>query len=276
MDFFISGIAFCVIILICISPNKSGLMLLKIFSYNVFGLPFMSDSWAYPLATWFDGVDYDFICLQEVFTQGRVDILSKALINNGYTVLKPNDFKERKNLVSSGLLTGIKNSVWTVVSDTFITYNESVGAELLANKGFHSIELLHKKTGASLLIINTHMQSDNPTNYFGGCMDTKPIRKAQAQQIYDYLLAAKSIRHILVGDLNSELESHEAIKHLTGPVGGISKNTFPSTGEDLDHVAILPKFWSKYSAPIVRNVIVLMKLSWSDHWPIFVELNLVF
>ena len=249
-------------------------MNIKIFSYNVYGLPFMPDSWAYPLATWFDGSDYDFICLQEVFTQGRVDVLTKSLIKNGYTVIKPNDFKDRKNLLSSGLLTGIKNSSWKIVSDTFITYNESVGAELLANKGFHCIELENKITGLPLLIINTHMQSDNPTTYFGGCMDTKPIRKSQAQQIYDFLSSWKPMQHVLIGDLNCEIEAHEEIKHLTGANAGISKHTFPSTGEDLDHVAILPKFWSKFVAPIVKNVMVLVKLKWSDHWPIHVELLL--
>jgi endonuclease/exonuclease/phosphatase family metal-dependent hydrolase len=249
-------------------------MELKIFSYNVYGLPFMSDSWAYPLATWFSDIDYDFICLQEVFTQGRVDILTKSLVENGYTVLKPNDFKERTNLISSGLLTGVKNSNWIIVSDTFITYKESAGAELVANKGFHCIELVNKKTGLPLMIMNTHMQSDNPTNYFGGCLDTKPIRRSQAQQIYDYVSAWKPMRHVLIGDLNSEVESHEEIKHLTGATAGISKHTFPSTGEDLDHVAILPKFWSKFLAPIVKNVMVLVKLKWSDHWPIHVELLL--
>jgi exonuclease III len=249
-------------------------MLLKIFSYNVYGLPFMSDIWANPLADWFNGIDYDFICLQEVFTQGRIEILSKSLIKNGYNVLKPNDFKDHKNLLGSGLLTGINNSKWNIISDTFITYNESVGAELLANKGFHCIELQHKINQLPLLIINTHMQSDNPTTYFGGCLDTRPIRNSQAQQIYDFVSSYKNIRHILIGDLNSEIEPHDEIKYLTGATAGISKHTFPSTGEDLDHIAILPKFWSKFLKPITQKVIVLMKLSWSDHWPIYIELFL--
>lgn len=256
-----------------ISEYSRAWMELTIFSYNVYGLPFMSDSWATPLAKWFYGSNNDFICLQEVFTQGRIDILTKSLVAEDYTVLKPNDF-ERRNLLGSGLLTGIKNSTWSIVSDEFITYKESVGAELLANKGFHCIEVSHKSTGTHLLIINTHMQSDNPTTYFGGCLDTRPIRKAQAQQIYDYLASYKPIRHLLIGDLNSDIEAHDSISYLTGSTGGITKNTFPSTGEDLDHVAILPKFWSQFIRPRVHNVSVLTQLKWSDHWAIYVKLFL--
>ena len=243
-------------------------MLLKFFSYNIHGLPFISDSWCEPLAEWFTDTDYDFICLQEVFTQKRIDILTTSLNKNGYTVLKPNDFKERKNLLSSGLITAIKNTSWDIVSDTFIRYNESAGAELLANKWFHSIIVKHKKLGESVILINTHMQSDNPTTYFVGCLDTRPIRNKQTQQIYDYLNSESKYRHFLVGDLNSEKEAHDELLYLTGPKNGIMKHTFFSTGEDLDHVAILPKFWNSYTMPTVKEIMVLTKLNWSDHWPI--------
>jgi len=77
-------------------------------------------------------------------------------------------------------------------------------------------------------------------------------------------------RHFLVGDLNSEMESHNEILHLTGANNGIQKHTFQVTGEDLDHVAILPKFWFSFIPPIVKEVSVLTNLNWSDHWPIHV------
>jgi exonuclease III len=247
---------------------------MKIFSYNVYGLPFNSDSLAVPLADWFEGCDYDFICLQEVFTTGRIDVLTKALVKNGYAVLKPDDFKARTNLLGSGLLTGIKKRTWKIKSDTFVQFNSSVGAECLANKGFHCIEIEHKTTKLPLHLINTHMQSDNPTTYIFGCIDTKPIRHSQTQQLYDHLAKYKNVRSLIVGDLNCEIESHDKIKHLTGQMNGILKHTFMATGEDLDHVAIIPEFWKRFKIPIVRNVSVLTKLSWSDHWPIHVELDL--
>jgi exonuclease III len=247
-------------------------MLLKIFSYNIHGLPIISEDWAKPLALWFNDTDYDIICLQEVFTQGRVEILTSSLKKNGYTVLNPNDSKNNHNLFSSGLLTGIKTNIWSVVSDHFITFNLASGVDFFANKGFHCIELEHRVSNEHIIIINTHMQSDNPTNFFTGCVDTKPIRHSQAQQLCDYLGTNQHIRHFLVGDLNSEIESHEDMLYLTGPISGIMKHTFPETGEDLDHVAILPKIWSEFSKPIVKEVGVLTKLNWSDHWPIHVVL----
>jgi exonuclease III len=245
-------------------------MLVKIFSYNIHGLPYISDSWCEPLAEWFTDTDYDFICLQEVFTQKRIDILTKSLNKNGYTVLKPNDFKERRNLLSSGLITAIKNNTWDIISDIFIAYNDSVGAELLANKGFHIVTVKHKKKNETIILINTHMQSDNPTTYFAGCLDTRPIRRNQAQQIYEYLNKTPKYRHFLVGDLNSEKEAHDEFLYLTGQKNGIMKHTFPSTGEDLDHVAILPKFWNSIAKPIIKEISVLSKLNWSDHWPIHI------
>jgi hypothetical protein len=233
----------------------------------------MPDSCSLPLAEWFKDVNYDIICLQEVFMKGRIDILTKGLQENGYSVFKPDD-NSNTHLLGSGLLTGIKKTKWLIVNQKFISYNKSVGAEYIANKGFHIIEILNKSTNTPLLIINTHMQSDNPTTYFGGCMDTRPIRRDQTQQIYDFLKTYKHIRHLIIGDLNSNLEAHEDIRYLTGMVNGIMKNTFPSTGEDLDHVAIMPHFWLKIIKPIVKYVAVLTKLKWSDHWPISVNLLL--
>lgn len=245
-------------------------MLIKIFSYNIKGLPYISDFFTNQLADWFTNTDYDLICFQEVFTQSRIDILSNALSKIGYTILKPNDFKEWTNFLGSGLLTAIKNKDWSIISDTFITYNTRVGAEIITNKGFHSIELQHKASMEYVVVVNTHMQSENPSTYFGGCFDTRPIRKAQAQQIYDYFLTMPKTRHILIGDLNSEQESHDDILYLTGSKQGFNKHTFIPTGEDLDHVAILPKFWYGFVPPLLKDIAVLTKLNWSDHWPIHV------
>jgi len=248
-------------------------MILKIFSYNIHGLPYISESWTAGLAHWFDNTNYDFVCLQEVFTQGRIDLLTTSLKNNGYTILKPNDFNNTRNLLSSGLLTGIKTDTWSILSDSFVLFNDSTGVEFIANKGFHSIELEHKVSKERLIIINTHMQSDNPTNFFSGCLDTRPIRKKQAQQICEYLKDFR-IRSFLIGDLNSETEAHEDFFYLTGPKSGIMKHTFPETGEDLDHVAILPKFWLDFTLPVVKELSVFTQINWSDHWPIYVVVTL--
>ena len=144
-------------------------MRLNIFSYNIHGLPFLPDTWTEPLALWFKDCDQDFICLQEVFTVGRCDMLTKSLIKEDYSVYKPNDFV-RTNLLGSGLITAIKNNRWSLIEDGFIQFKESIGAENLANKGLHWLKVLHKISGEELLLINTHMQADHPFNYFVGCM----------------------------------------------------------------------------------------------------------
>jgi len=244
-------------------------MILKFFSYNIHGLPIISDSWSAPLAEWFHGCTYDFICLQEVFTSGREEILTKSLNLNGYSVFRPDNHSK---LFNSGLLTGIRDEVWLTIGDKFINYNQGAGVDLLAHKGFHAITVEHKVSKERLIIINTHMQSDNPSNYVWGCIDTRPIRKSQAQQIYDYLETA-SYKHIIIGDLNAETESHEEMLYLTGANSGINKHTFMETGEDLDHLAIMPKFWSRFVKPVIKEVVVLMKLKWSDHLPIHVTVN---
>jgi len=247
-------------------------MLLKIFSYNILGLPFLPDIWTAPLELWLKNTDYDFICLQEVFTVGRIELLTKRLIKEGYTVCKPNDFLERQNLLGSGLITAVKSAVWSVESEGFIQFKESIGAEKLANKGIHWLLLEHKITGESLLLINTHMQADHPFNYFVGCLDTRPTRRNQVIQLLEFISSLSAIKHIIVGDLNSDIEAHEDLKYLTGSSNGIQKHTFESTGEDLDHVAIFPKFWKRL--PILKEAIVLSNLWWSDHWPLQVTIDI--
>ena len=249
-------------------------MIVKIFSYNIHGLPFLPDSWTEPLYEWFDGCDYDFICIQEAFTPGRVEGLTKSLVANGYTVLKPSDLGGRR-LLGSGLLTAVRTDRWVVRTSGFTAYEQSAGAVQLANKGFHWLRLSAVSDGMDLIIVNTHMQADHPFNYFAGCMDTRPIRKHQMDQIMAYLETADSCRSLIIGDLNSEEESHDDLVYLTGEKRGIRKHTFEPTGEDLDHVAFVPRKWMYYVLPVIQSIAVLSRLWWSDHWPIHVVLELI-
>ena len=250
-------------------------MRLKIFSYNIHGLPFLPDSWSEPLYEWFNCCDYDFICIQEAFTPGRVEGLTKSLIKNGYTVLKPNDLGARR-LLGSGLLTAVRADRWIVKESGFVAYEQCAGAEQLANKGFHWLKLgCRDAVAMDLLIVNTHMQADHYINYFAGCMDTRPIRKHQMDQIMAYLETAGQCRSLIIGDLNSEDEVHDELVYLTGPKNGICKHTFEPTGEDLDHVAFVPRKWMNYVLPVIHNIEVLSLLWWSDHWPIHVVLEFI-
>jgi exonuclease III len=245
-------------------------MRLKIFSYNIQGLPFFPDIWSSPLVDWFNNSDYDFVCLQEVFTEGRIKMLTEALEKNGYTVIKPNDFAIRTNLLSSGLLTAVKTQTWNILEEGFHFYEQSSPFENITNKGFHWLKLLNLETRKQLTIINTHMQADHPINFVSGCTDTRPIRKSQAEQIIKQLKNTQV--HLIIGDINSEIEPHDEFLYLTGKQVGIQKHTFIPTGEDLDHVAIVKKFTQ--FQPIVKQITVLTKLWWSDHWPLYAILEL--
>jgi len=241
---------------------------IKIFSYNVHGLPFIMESWTRPLCEWFHDTDYDFICLQEVFTEGRVAFLTDGLRSAGYTVVKPNDVSG--NLLSSGLLTAVR-STWTVVSDFFQPYTSNIGLETLANKGFHCMRVF--KDGCELQIVNTHLQADNAFNFVFSHFDVPfhEIRRRQIKQLLDGMAGRHNC--IIIGDINSESEPHSDITYLTGTRAGISKHTFQPTGEDLDHVAFVPSLWKGYTVPVAKEVAVLHKLWWSDHWPIHVRLT---
>jgi exonuclease III len=240
-------------------------MRLNIFSYNVMGVPWFPDQWTEPLGIWIKDCIYDFVCLQEVFTLGRVNMVTKALEGEGYKIYRPNDFAS-SNILNSGLITAIKTSHWTLINDGFTKFNESIGAENLANKGFHWLLLKHK-SGLDFLLINTHMQADHPLHYFAGCTDTRPTRRKQVIQILDFLKDKKELKHLIVGDLNAEKEAHEDLIYLTGSKNNIQKHTFWPTGEDLDHIAFVPNIYNG-SIPTVLRVSVLERLWWSDHWPI--------
>jgi len=249
-------------------------MQISIFSYNIRGLPFLPDSWTEPLYRWFNGCEYDIVCLQEVFSQGRIDNAVKSLQSQDYTVLKPNDFLERRNLMGSGLITAVKTKNWTVINDGFTGFHDFTGAENLANKGFHWLHLKNNNYSIEIIVINTHLQADNPCNYLSGCIDTRPIRKRQTIQIIEFLKnMGRKIRHLIIGDLNAEIEPHEEIKYLTGSKWGIIKHTFEPTGEDLDHVAVVDNVWF-WKKPIIKEVAVLTKLWWSDHWPLHVVVDI--
>jgi endonuclease/exonuclease/phosphatase family metal-dependent hydrolase len=243
---------------------------IKIFSYNVHGLPFILESWTQPLAEWFHGCDYDFVCLQEVFTEGRIGFLTEALEANGYTVIKPHDVV---HLFGSGLLTAVRSSDWIVLGSEFRGFDDSIGAETLVNKGFHWLNLKHRSSGTELQIVNTHLQADHPINYvFTNFSGFHEIRLKQSNQIMDFLTTKPVVRTLIIGDINAELEPHPEMVYLTGSKDGIKKHTFESTGEDLDHVVLLPSRWVG-RLPIVKEIAVLCKLWWSDHWPLHVLLR---
>jgi exonuclease III len=249
-------------------------MLIKFFSYNIHGLPFLPDKWTQPLYEWFNGCDYDFICIQEAFTPGRIDGIVTSLTENGYTVLRPNDIRDGVFL-GSGLITAVRADRWRIQSSGFTAYAQCTGAETLANKGFHWLRVSALQDHTEFVVINTHMQADHLFNYFIGCIDARPIRQQQMHQIVSFLNAVEPCRSLIVGDINSEIEPHDDLVYLTGERQGIRKHTFEPTGEDLDHVAFIPRLWQNYVLPIVRNSAVLTRLWWSDHWPIHVELELV-
>jgi hypothetical protein len=112
------------------------------------------------------------------------------------------------------------------------------------------------------------MQSDHWSNYG---FDTVLIRKLQAGQICDYLRAF-GLPNLIVGDINSEESPHGDFVYLTGQAHGIKKHTYIPSGEDLDHVVIVPTVNRLHCQ--VRELTVLNKLKCSDHWAIHVVLSI--
>ena len=243
-------------------------MLVKILSYNIHGLPFLSENYITPFIRWLNNYDSDFICLQEVFSKGRINILTSTLTKNGFSVIKPDD-TINTNILSSGLLTAYKTDRWIKQEEGFNNFINQVGLECLTNKGFHWLKFKHIALDKHIILINTHLQANNPVNYLFGCIDAGPVRQKQVIQIIDLFKNRENV--FIVGDINSENSPNDEIKYLTGSKYNIKKHTFPLTGEDLDHVAILSKTW--VTEPIILSLSVLSRISCSDHWPLEVLLN---
>ena len=89
---------------------------------------------------------------------------------------------------------------------------------------------------------------------------------------------------LIVGDMNCEQSPHSHLRFLQVPDSGPlqKKHTFPSTGEDLDHIAWIPLQWAEPGChycdinklgPVMTSCNVENK-PWSDHSPVLARIRI--
>lgn len=250
-----------------------------ILSYNIHGLPWSRDNSKH-ICNWFISIKPEIICLQEAFRPSIRQYFQEQLVRHGYRVCIPRD--EGIAYMNSGLLTAVRESEYTVVSDCFSPYHDVHNLEYAANKGFHAVRLQHRKSRRRITIINTHTQSDTEVSWLFG-KTVHHTRRAQFQQILDFIQYDR-YPVLLAGDLNTEYSPHPYVRFLQH-ADPIKKGTFYATGEDLDHIAWFPTHWARLlgtvgnaecafcnidaTGPRMEACSVLQK-PWSDHAPLLV------
>jgi len=253
-------------------PNKFS-MECEILSYNTHGLPWSRDT-SKEIVGWIKETLPHIICLQEVFRFPTRSFYKEQLERIGYSVSLPNDTDV--TLLPSGLLIAVLEKEYTILSECFCCFQDYHNVEWFANKGFHTVKLRHK-SGRFISIGNTHTQSNTEISWWFGSM-ASDIRKKQFTQMLKFF-SYTTDPVLISGDMNCEESPHSHIRFLNlSPIH--KKHTFPSTGEDLDHVAWIPLQWAEPGChhcdvnklgPIMKSCIVEQK-PWSDHSPLVAKI----
>lgn len=239
---------------------------MDILTYNIHGLPWSRDH-TEGIATFLLEKLPSIICLQEVFLDRNRNFYKEFLELLGYTVCLPRD--SDVTLLPSGLVTAFKRSEFAFISDCFCPYQDTHNVEWFANKGFHILRLIHRRTQKRIRVVNTHTQSDTEISWIFGRAITAWIRGKQAEQIYNFFKGTTE-QVLIIGDLNCESEPFHGLRFLHPPGSKpLKKRTFYSTGEDLDHLACL----TDRPEPRVHRCRIYDR-PWSDHAPVHFYLDL--
>jgi len=234
--------------------------MISILSYNIHGLPWSPDN-TLPIARWSGHCGADLLCFQEVFTESRQTTLQRILEEYNYTVYFPND--QIGSVVPSGLCIALQtSSLWKPISTRFTPFLHYSYWDSFANKGCFSIYLQHKN-GTALRILNTHMQSDWELPYYSGTYYTNQIRRLQLGQMVKEYESSNTLT-LIVGDLNQEGMIHPQVKNICCKEGD-AITTFPSTGHNVDHIALLIGTGKE---PLLQSIQIGNQIPWSDHSPV--------
>ena len=241
----------------------------EILSYNTHGLPWSRDT-TNDIVSWLIEINPEIICLQEVFCEANRQIYKKRLERSGYCVSIPNDLNI--TALSSGLMIAALEQKYSIISECFCSYQDYHNIEIFANKGFHVVKLLEKKSNNIIQIANTHTQSSTEITFLFEQIVSNMRFKQVAQMLSYFSYTSHPV--LIVGDMNCEHSPHPHLRFLKSQ--DEKKHTFYSTGEDLDHVCWIPLQWAKPNCgycdirqfgPHMKSCEVYQK-SWSDHAPI--------
>ncbi len=229
-------------------------------TYNVHCFPWTSPA-IRDIVAWivlYSGTDI--IALQEIWC--RHDEWSAAFAAHGWTFARPAREGHIATLFGSGLATAWSAAKWRITDSRFYPFLESTGLDQLTAKGWFRTELQQQHTGASLRLVNTHMQADY--DIYGRELRyvTEAIRRRQVTQ----LLAVENTTHLptlVVGDMNTDNCWFPGIwlwkKGQKRPA-----ITFPSSSESLDHCIALGPTAGKWAVEGFH----VSHIDLSDHYPV--------
>ena len=250
-------------------------MRVRIVSYNTHGLPWANQK-PQEISDWCLRQDADVLCFQEVFTDKARAIYRDKIESAGYTAVEPRD--DGVTFFRSGLLTFVRKATLHVVTERFEPFLIHDAVETCVNKGFQHLVVQHRLSSRHFTLMNTHTQSTTIATVFTSREGIQHILRTQLEQIVRTVRS--DIPAFLTGDLNCEASPHPDVRFFY-PSAPLRKSTFPSTGEDLDHIAWIPVQWVQDGRPwcsidttgpqIVGYTVT--PLPYSDHYPILVDLH---
>lgn len=240
-------------------------MLLKIVSYNIYGMPWGTKDIHQILLWIFCFSRADIVCLQEVFSKAHRELIVEKAEYAHWSAYFPDDACWAGRFLNayhsgSGLCILVKPTVRVTRVLDFVPYTACDSwIEQLVCKGYFGIQF--SVEGREYVLYNTHMVSDFTECYPLRIAHTHS-RRFQEKQLLD-AVKSTGCPTFIGGDFNQE-EFHYFQK-LYDAEGW----TYRTSQEQIDHFACLPG-----KSFVVKGVTFHQKLLYSDHVPIVMEIDL--
>lgn len=243
-------------------------MIVRIGTYNVFGMPWGSKNLRAILLWIFMKSDVEIMCLQEVWSRAQQQLIEDVCRDSKQWTCHfpyPNHHKlgqwTQRFYSGSGLCILVKNSIEVLDEPESHAYILMKGVDSFIRKGFMILQC--KKENQIFQIVNTHFQSDMTEIPFWRLRynETRLKQEKQLYQTVRYLSCP-----IIVGDFNTEEFMYfECLEKY-------HKWTYRGTNERLDsclrsyhHKNLFERLASKYCYDI----------EYSDHIPVLFTLNIL-
>lgn len=210
---------------------------LKIITLNICMIPWFypftignNTSRAHGICSKLKELDYDIICLQELFDEDIRSIFVTQL-SNYHSVLDMRPQGMFKG-VNSGLAIFSKYPLTDIKGYNFPYFR---GVETFAQKGFQICKT--KINGETINIINTHLQSDTYENnyffnYFANTdLSIDEIKEEEIKILSQFTTTLSSEKIILCGDLNIDSQTRLYSSMLYLLVLGDGFNSFASSSD---------------------------------------------
>ena len=225
----------------------------RVMSYNIKALfPFYNKLRIRAIVDYVESLfvenQVDIVCLQEAFELELYDHLYRVARANSLNIVHPSLSRRYYIGENSGLVT---ISRYPIVEHDFVRHDTSSGLCGLANKGAHYVKC--SVDGRIMNIINTHLQSDNPT-----------IAIRQLARIMDSIACEKSL---LVGDMNMD---YEIMRRNVGDAFCLANTnkivTFPEDNAQYDYC--IHDSWCETRFAVLSDILH------SDHYPVLLTMML--